>query len=177
MTELVRFGALGDVLLTQRHTLAHGDDAPLLTPFGALFEEVRYRVEVRLDLGHEGDVGRAGDAGGVVAADGDEGVYAELLHVVYNLLGIPLFLVGVGTGGVEDGATFFEDVADVLDAKLLDAVGFRIEQPTPSAPDAQNLVAVVLDTFHGHGPDHTVRCWRVSASREHPNPVYLGHHF
>jgi hypothetical protein len=111
----------------------------------------------------------------VVAADGDEGVYPELLHVLDDLLRVALVLVGVGAGGEEDGAALLQDVADVICSELPNAVGFGGEEPLPAALDARDLVAVVLDAPHSHGSDHAVRCRCVPATRENPNPIHIGH--
>ena len=127
------------------------------------------------DLDAEVVVEPLGDPQSIVAANGDEGVDAVLFHVLDDLLGVALVLVGVGAGGVEDGAALFEDVADVVHGEGHRAVLFPLQKAAPTALDAQDLVAVVVDGLHGHGPDHTVQPRRVPAAREHPDPVHLGH--
>jgi hypothetical protein len=62
----------------------------------------------------------------IVAADGDEGVYAVLLHVIDDLLRVALVFVGVGAGGEEDGTALLQDVADVVRGEGLRAVLFSL---------------------------------------------------
>src|SRR5215208_1968726 len=50
VAELVLLSGLG------HEVLAEGHDAPLVSPLGALLEEIGYRLHVRLDLGDQGDV-------------------------------------------------------------------------------------------------------------------------
>src|SRR5829696_10310463 len=56
VAELVLLSGLGHEVLAEGHALADGDDAPLVSPLGALLEEIGYRLHVRLDLGDQGDV-------------------------------------------------------------------------------------------------------------------------
>src|SRR5215211_1495073 len=63
VAELVLLGVLGHEVLAEGHALAHGDDAPLISSFGALLEEVGDGIEVRFHLGDQGDVRGGSEAG------------------------------------------------------------------------------------------------------------------
>src|SRR5215216_952915 len=62
VAELVLLCSLGHEVLAEGHALAHGDDAPFVSPLGALLEEVGYRFEVGLHLGDQGNVRGGGEA-------------------------------------------------------------------------------------------------------------------
>src|SRR5215203_5533712 len=250
VSELVRLGVLGHELLGEGHALAYGDEAPLLAPLGSLFEDVGDLVQVRLDLGNEGNVRRAreasppgdptsvtshhlddhdplvafgrgaelvygvggygdggvvaeggvgrrevvvyglgaahdlypevvveslGDPERVIAADGHEGVYAEILHLLDDLLGVALVLVGVGARGAEDGAALLQDVAHAVGAQGYHGIFLGLEERLPAALQAVYLVAVVVVASGGDGPDHTVQSRGVAASGQHSYPAYLRH--
>ena len=85
-------------------------------------EVVVYGLGTADDLDAEVVVEPLCDAQSIVAADGDQRVYPELLHLLDDLLGVALVLVGVGPGGAEDGAALLKDVAHVLDAEVHKAV-------------------------------------------------------
>jgi hypothetical protein len=89
--------------------------------------------------------------------------------------GVALVFVRVGARGAEDGAALLQDVAHVVDAELHDGVGLRSKKALPATLDANDLVAVVLDTAHGDGPDHPVETGCIPAAGEHPDPLYFRH--
>jgi hypothetical protein len=111
---------------------------------GVEAERVVGGAQVVVDgLRHADDVeaGRGqlgGDAQGVLAADGDEGVDTELVEVAAHRLDAVLDLHDVRTAAAEDGAAAREDAAGLGDAErhrvLLERTRQPSRKPTNSCP-------------------------------------------
>src|SRR5699024_349528 len=107
-----------------------------------------------------------GHAEGVLTADGDQRVDAEVGHVLLDRLYRTLHLVGVGAGGVEDRAALVEDALDGVPVqRLRDA----FDRAFPAVAEAHELVTVFLGAFADRGADDRVETGAVAAAGEHAN--------
>ena len=128
-----------------------------------------------------------GHADGVIAADGDEHVQAEVADVVERLPGaVAAGLVGVGAGGAQVGAAVavpgahgglverHDPLLELRPARL----GF--EKTLPAVADAPDFVLhapLVFETVIEGGLDHPfdrrVKTGAVAAGRQNADPAFL----
>ncbi|CAB4969331.1 unannotated protein [freshwater metagenome] len=106
------------------------------------------------------------DPEGVLPADGDEGVDAEVLEVALDLLDAALDLDRVRPGGAQDGAAPREDAAHRRDVEWH---GQTLERALPSVAEAHEVVAVVRHAPADHRADDRVQSRAVAAAGEHSN--------
>jgi hypothetical protein len=97
------------------------------------------------------------------AADGDQGVDAEALHVLLDLVGTALALEGVGARGAEDRAALLADADDVA---ALQGDDVALHDAAPSIAEPDELLVVDLDALEHGGPDDRVQARAVAATRE-----------
>ena len=139
---------------------------------GVEAEGVVRGVEVVVDrLGHAHDlqagVGEAlGRGQGAFAADGDDGVDAEPVHVGLDDLGAAAVLERVGAGGAEDGAALLGDAADHGAGNVDDVA---LDDAAPAVEESHEFVAVDGDALEDGAADDGVQSGAVAAAGEDSN--------
>ena len=103
---------------------------------------------------------------GPFAADGDDGVDAEAVHVGLDDLGAAAVFERVGAGGAQDGAALLGDAAD-HGAGDVDDVAF--DHAAPAVQEAHEFVAVDGDALEDGAADHGVQSRAVPAAGENSN--------
>ena len=104
---------------------------------------------------------------GVLAADRDQRVDAEVAQVGLDPLDPALDLVRVGPRGAEDGAAARQDAADLLDVQRH---GLALQRAAPAVPEADELVPVDRHALADDGADDRVEAGAVAAAGEHADP-------
>ena len=156
--------------------LGSGKEAKMFSEFGTIQEEAHERglpavawiyprgesVQNELEAGGRQPVG---DPLGVLSADHQESVEAELLHVLHDELRSPFLLVGVRPARQENRPSFRYDVFDVF---VGEGDGVRLDQPCPPPPDSRHLIPVLLSLVHC-GPDQRVDSAAVPSTAQNPD--------
>ena len=139
---------------------------------GVEAEGVVRGVEVVVDgLGHahdlEAGVGEPLCGGqGALAADGDDGVDPEPVHVGFDDLGTAAVLKRVGAGRAQDGAALLGDAADHGAGNFDDVA---LDNAAPAVLESYELLAVDRDAFEDGATDDGVQAGAVSAAGEDSN--------
>ena len=120
-------------------------------------------------FGHADDVDAAlvqlgRHAEGVLAADRDQRVDAELVQVRRDPLDAAVDLERVGARRAEDRAAARQDAAHLGDAERH---GDVLERAPPAVAEADELVAVDADALADDGADHRVQAGAVAAAGQH----------
>jgi hypothetical protein len=118
-------------------------------------DRLRYTDDVDPQVGQ---LGR--DAEGVLAADRDERVDAEVGQVGLDLLDPAVDLERVGAGRAENGPAPRQDPAHLGDAQL---AGEALQRTTPAVAEADELVTVGRDALADHATDDRVESGAVAA--------------
>ena len=103
----------------------------------------------------------------VLAADRDQAVEVERLHVLAHALGAVVMLERVGSRRAQDRASARQDPARRLDRQLLVGV---LERAAPAVAEADDRVPLTIDAAPHYRADHRVETGAVAAPREHPDP-------
>ena len=117
-------------------------------------------------------VGEAfGGREGSFAADGDDGVDAQPVHVGLDDLRAPAVLEGVGAGRAKDGAALFGDASD---ERAGDGNDVPFNHAAPSVEEPHEFVAVDGNAFEDGAADDGVQSGAVAAAGEDSNFHYFG---
>src|ERR671936_421298 len=90
----------------------------------------------------------------------------KALHVLPDAFEAVLALEWVRAGGAEDGPTARQDAARGLDRELLVRV---LERAAPAVAEADDRVAIAVDSLAHDGTDHRVEAGAVTAAGEDPD--------
>jgi hypothetical protein len=105
-----------------------------------------------------------GDAEGVLTADGDQCVDAEVLEVRLDLLDAALHLERVGPRRAEDRAAAGQDATHLLNAERRRSA---LDGSAPPVPEADELVAVDRHPLAHDSADHRVQAGTVATTGQH----------
>ena len=143
----------GDV---QRGVEAEGD----VGGADVVVDRLRHPDHVETMLGVEA----VGGAEGVLAADCDQTIEAEIAHGRGDRLRAVVALERIRPRGAEDGAAAGQDAARRLDRKLL---GVAFQRTAPAVAKADDLISVNVDSLSHHGADYGVEAGTIPAPGQH----------
>ena len=114
-----------------------------------------------------------GRKGGIVAANGHQGVDLHLAQDPEDVGHVLFLLGGVGPRGAEDGASAKIKDGDFIDGQFPIVAHTAFDEVLEAVLEPDDFHAIVLDGLDGHGRDDAIDTGRGAASDEDAEPTAL----